>query len=121
MIAGTLTHKLDRVLILPPGHAQSVKAPRRTSSREQWMLRIGVALTAALVAVAVFALTTSGHSSRAGCVDATIPYALGGAEIFKCGQAAKAFCTSAGQPGGFTGTAGQIIATQCRKAGLRFG
>jgi hypothetical protein len=85
------------------------------------MLRIGVVLTVALVAVVVVALTSSGRSSGNGCVDVTIPYALGGAEIYKCGPAAKAFCTTSGQRGGFTGTAGQIVAIQCRKAGLRFG
>jgi hypothetical protein len=85
------------------------------------MLWIGGALTLALALVAVIAITTSGRSSGHGCVDVTIPYALGGQEFYKCGQAAKNFCRSSGQPGGFTGSAGQSIAVQCRKAGFRFG
>jgi hypothetical protein len=109
------------VLILPPGHAQEVRAQRRTGAREQLMLRVGLALMVALVAVVAVALATGGRSSHGGCVDVTIPYALGGAEIYKCGSAAKTFCTTSGQPGGFTGHAGQLIATQCRKAGLNFG
>jgi hypothetical protein len=109
------------VLILPPGHAEQVRAPLRSGVRERWMLWIGGVLTIALAAVAVVAITTSGRSSGHGCVAVTIPYALGGQQINKCGQAARSFCTSAGEPGGFTGAAGQTIAAQCRKAGLSFG
>jgi hypothetical protein len=109
------------VLILPPGHAEQVRKPLRAGVRERWMLWIGGALTLALALVAVIAITTSGRSSGNGCVDVTIPYALGGQEFYKCGNAARTFCVSSGQPGGFTGTAGQAIAVQCRKAGLRFG
>jgi hypothetical protein len=109
------------VLILPPGHAEQVRAPLRGGVRERWMLWIGGLLTVALAIVAVIAITTSGKSSRNGCVAVTIPYSLGGQQIYKCGQAARSFCTSAGQPGGFTGTAGHVVAVQCRKAGLAFG
>jgi hypothetical protein len=109
------------MLILPPGHAEQVRAPLRGGLRERWMLWIGGALTVALTVVAVIAITTSGRSSGKGCVDVTIPYALGGQEIYKCGQAARTFCISSGQPGGFTGTAGHAVQVQCRKAGLAFG
>jgi hypothetical protein len=109
------------MLILPPGHAQRVHAPRRTSVRERWMLCVGGALTIALVVVAVIAITTTGRSSHNGCVDVTIQYSLGGNEVYKCGQAAKAFCRNSGLPGGFTGAVGREVAVQCRKAGLAFG
>jgi hypothetical protein len=109
------------VLILPPGHAEQMRSPLRAGVRERWMLWTGGALTLALAVVVVIAIATTGRSSGNGCVDVTIPYALGGQEIYKCGQAARGFCTSSGQPGGFTGSAGQLIAVQCRKAGLRFG
>ena len=85
------------------------------------MLWVGGVLTLALVVVAVIAITTSGRSSGKGCVSVTIPYSLGGQEIYKCGQAARSFCVTSGRPGGFTGAAGQAVAVQCRKAGLRFG
>lgn len=85
------------------------------------MLWIGGVLSLALAVIAVIAVTTSGHSSGKGCVDVTIPYALGGQEIYKCGQAARSFCITAGRPGGYTGQAGDTIAEQCRKAGLAFG
>ena len=85
------------------------------------MLWVGLVLTVALVAVAVIAFTANGRSSHAGCVDVTISGSLGASEIYKCGQAAKTFCITSGQPGGYTGQTGRTIATQCRKAGLRFG
>jgi hypothetical protein len=109
------------VLILPPGHAEQVRAPLRAGARERWMLWVGGALTLALAIVAVIAITTSGRSSGKGCVSVTIPYSLGGQEIYKCGQAARNFCVTSGRPGGFTGAAGQAVAVQCRKAGLHFG
>jgi hypothetical protein len=109
------------VLILPPGHAEQVRAPLRGGARERWMLWVGGVLTLALVVVAVIAITTSGRSSGKGCVSVTIPYSLGGQEIYKCGQAARNFCVTSGRPGGFTGAAGQAVAVQCRKAGLHFG
>jgi hypothetical protein len=109
------------VLILPPGHAKEIRAPRRVGVRERWMLWTGGVMTAVLVVVAVIAITTTGHHSGNGCVDVTIPYSLGGDEIYKCGPAAKKFCSSSGQPGGFTGQPAHIIAAQCRKAGLVFG
>jgi hypothetical protein len=109
------------VLILPPGHAEQVRAPLRAGARERWMLWVGGALTLALAIVAVIAITTSGRSSGKGCVSVTIPYSLGGQEIYKCGQAARNFCLTSGRPGGFTGAAGQAVAVQCRKAGLHFG
>jgi hypothetical protein len=109
------------VLILPPGHAEQVRAPLRAGARERWMLWVGGALTLALAIVAVIAITTSGRSSGKGCVSVTIPYSLGGQEIYKCGQAARTFCVTSGRPGGFTGAAGQAVAVQCRKAGLHFG
>lgn len=109
------------MLILPPGHAEQMRSPLRTGVRERWMLWTGGVLTLALAVVAVIAITTTGRSSGNGCVDVTIPYALGGQEIYKCGDAARSFCVSSGQPGGFDGSTGKLIAVQCRKAGLRFG
>lgn len=105
------------MLILPPGHAQQIRAP----IRGRWMLAFGGMLTAALVIVAVIALTTTGHQTGNGCVDVTIPYGIGGQEIYDCGGAAKALCRGVDTPAGFSGTAGKAVAVECRKAGLRVG
>jgi hypothetical protein len=78
-------------------------------------------LVAALAAVVVIAVLTGGHTTGRGCVDVTIPYSLGGEELYRCGSSARALCRSAGAAGGFTGAAGHAVATQCRKAGLPVG
>jgi hypothetical protein len=109
------------MLILPPGHAQQARASRRFSVRERWMVGIGAALAAVLIAVTVIAVATKGHTSGNGCVDVTIASALGAQEFYHCGARAKSFCIQSGEPGGYTGVARREIATQCRKAGLRFG
>jgi hypothetical protein len=109
------------MLILPPGHAEQVNAPRRTGARERWMVRIGAVLTVALVVVAVIAITAKGHSSGHGCVDIVIPYSTGGQELYKCGGAARALCAEVGVRGGFRGDTAQTLAQQCRIARVRVG
>ncbi|HWE34331.1 MAG TPA: hypothetical protein VG410_12650 [Solirubrobacteraceae bacterium] len=105
------------MLILPPGHAQQVRAPLRA----RWMQLLGAAITLAVVIVAVIAITTKGHSSGNGCVDVVIAYAVGGQELYDCGAKARALCADVGTPSGFAGSAGRAVATECRKAGLRVG
>jgi hypothetical protein len=102
------------MLILPPGHAQQVRAPLRA----RWMQVLGAAITLAVVIVAVIAITFKGHSSGNGCVDVVIPYAVGGQELYECGTKARALCAGVDTAAGFGGTAGQAVAAQCRKAGL---
>jgi hypothetical protein len=109
------------MLILPPGHAQEIRAPRRFGARERWLVRLAAVVAAGLLAVAVIAVVSKGHSSGKGCVDVTIASALGAQEFYYCGQHAKSFCVQSGAPGGYTGNVRDEIAVQCRKAGLRFG
>jgi hypothetical protein len=105
------------MLIMPPGHAQQVRAPLRA----RWMQVLGAAVTLAVVIVAVIAITTKGHSSGNGCVDVVIPYSVGGQELYQCGAKARALCAGVDTANGFSGTAGQAVAAQCRKAGVRVG
>jgi hypothetical protein len=106
------------MLILPPGHAQEIRAPRRSGVRERWMVGLGALLTAALIAFAVVSITSKDHTSGHGCVAVTIPYGLGGQQIYDCGAAARALCQEVGVPGGWNGSAGHAVATECRKAGV---
>jgi hypothetical protein len=76
---------------------------------------------AALVIAVVIAVVTAGHTSGGGCIDVTIPYSVGGQTFYKCGAAARAMCGSVDTPSGFTGGAGQAVAVECRKAGLKVG
>jgi hypothetical protein len=110
-----------RVLILPPGHAQTVRL-RRLTAREKWMVR-GVAGAVALitVAVVVIALATAGRTSARGCINATIPGPVGAEEVHQCGAGARETCATVFTPGAYTKQAAMVVAEACRKAGLPAG
>lgn len=109
------------MLILPPGHAQTVVVQRRFTKREKWMVGSVLATVAALILVVVISIATAGHTTGNGCVDVNIPYSTGGQEFYECGARARAMCAAVGAPGGYTGAAGRAVATECRKAGLGVG
>jgi hypothetical protein len=109
------------VLILPPGHAQTVLIARRFTKREKWMVGGVLGVVLALAVVVLIAVSSGGRATGNGCVDVTVPYSLGGQELYACGARAKSMCRSVGAPGGFTGAAARDVATQCRKAGLPVG
>jgi|SRR5579884_157677 len=109
------------MLILPPGHAEALRVPRRLSRRERRILAgIGAAL-ALLVLIVVIALLSAGRTSANGCIYVTIPAATGAQEINQCGAAARSTCASAEAPGAFSPQSAAAIAAACRKAGLAVG
>jgi hypothetical protein len=109
------------VLILPPGHAESVRVRRPLAAREKRIIAGFVAALAALAIVLAVSLGSSGTSSANGCIYATIPAATGAQQISQCGSAARDTCASAGASGAFTPQAARVIDGQCRKAGLPVG
>ncbi len=110
------------MLILPPDRAETLRATRRLSTREQWMIR-GVAIVVAVIAVVVVvaSLASSSPSSSRGCIYVTVPAATGTQEIYHCGQVARSICASVEAPGAYTKQSAQTIASACRKAGLPVG
>ena len=106
---------------MPPDHARALLAPRRLRAREKWILGAVSGALAALVVVVVISLSTGGHASGNGCVDVSLPYSTGGAEIYRCGASARTMCRAVGANPGYTGAAGSAVAAQCRKAGLPVG
>jgi hypothetical protein len=109
------------VLILPPGHSQTLAIRSRLSSRERWLIRGILAVVAALAVAVGVSLATSGHSTGNGCIDVNIPYSIGGQEVYRCGAAARRVCAAVGSPNGFTGSAGRAVAAECRKVSLPVG
>lgn len=109
------------MLILPPGHAHDLRASRRLTSREKWILRSVGLLVAALAAAVAIAVLSGGHASGNGCIDVTVPYSIGGQEFYKCGAPARAMCAEVGAANGFTGAPGRAVAAACRKANLPVG
>jgi hypothetical protein len=109
------------MLILPPGHAETLRQSRTIRPRERMMIG-GVLGVIALLAVAVvISFTTSGHKSGHGCISVGLAYSTGGAQIYRCGAAARQMCAGAGHPGGTVGAAARTVSTECRKAGLPVG
>jgi hypothetical protein len=109
------------VLILPPGHAESIRVSRRLSRREKRLLAVVVTALAVLVAMVVIAVSSGGQSSARGCIYVTIPAPTGAQEISQCGAAARSTCATAGAPGAFSRQAAGVVASECRKAGLPVG
>lgn len=110
------------MLILPPGHAQSVRAPHAISSREKAMIGGVGAVLAALAVVLVIGLSIADRQSGHGCISVGLAYSTGGAQIYRCGAGARAMCSDvrrgAGAP---TGATARSLRIECRKAGLRVG
>jgi hypothetical protein len=109
------------VLIIPPGHAETLRTRRHLSKREIWMLGGVLSTVAALAVVLVISFAASGPSSKSGCIYATIPAATGAEQIHQCGATAKSTCATAQSPGAFSAQAAQAIASACRKSGLPVG
>lgn len=109
------------MLILPPGHAQSIGQRRALSSREKWMIGSVLGVLAVLVAAVAISIGTAGKTSGHGCVSISLAYSTGGTQTYRCGAAARALCDGVGRPGGLTGQPAQTVAAACRKAGLPVG
>ncbi len=108
-------------MILPSGHAEAIKQRRTMSGREKWMIGGVLGLVAALAVVLVVSFATAGHKSGHGCVSVGLAYSTGGAQVYRCGGAARQLCQSVNQPGGTTGGAARSLTIECRKAGLPVG
>jgi hypothetical protein len=109
------------VLILPPGHAEAVAAPRRLTTREKRLIAGVLAVVAAIAVAFIISLSIGGQTSANGCIHLTIAGAVGAEEIDDCGAAARSICQSAEAPGAFAPQAAASIAAECRKAGLPVG
>jgi hypothetical protein len=108
-------------VILPPGHAEQVTAPRGLTRREKRLIGAVLAALAALLLVLVISISSGGPSSGHGCIYATIPGPVGAEQISQCGGQARQTCQSVRAPGSFTAQAERVLETECRKAGLPVG
>jgi hypothetical protein len=109
------------VLILPPGHAQSVSGRAATTRREQLILRGVLFGVLALALVVIVSLASGSSTARRGCIDVTIASSLGGQPIAGCGARARSLCRQVNVRGGFTAVAGAAVAAACRRSGLAVG
>jgi hypothetical protein len=109
------------VLILPPGHADTLHPRWHLSAREKWMIGGVLGVVAALAVVLVISFASSSPSSTSGCIYATIPADTGAEQVHQCGATARSTCATVLTPGAFAPQAAQAIASECRKAGLSVG
>jgi hypothetical protein len=109
------------MLILPPGHARTLRQPRAVRAREKWMIGGAAAVLAALAIVIGISLSKATPASGHGCVSVGLSYSTGGEQVYHCGAAARAMCSGVGHAGGTTGVSARAVARECRKAGLPVG
>lgn len=110
------------MLILPPGHAETLHRPRyRLNLRERWIIGGVLAAVVALTVAIVVSIGTAEHKTAGGCVDVKFPTTIGGAELYRCGAQARELCASVGSTARANDVEGKAIAAQCRKAGLPVG
>jgi uncharacterized membrane protein len=107
-------------MILPPGHAQQIRKPYPFRKREKAMIGGVLATLAVIVVVLVISVATADKKSGHGCISVSLGYSIGGNTFNACGQKARDFCAGAHRQG-LTGAAGQVVARECRKAGLAVG
>ena len=105
-----------RPLLIMPSETATL---RRLSKREKWMVGGVLGMVAVIAAFLVISFTSSGPTSRNGCIYATVPGAVGAQQIHECGATARATCQSVHVA--YTPQAAQTIAVACRKAGLPVG
>jgi hypothetical protein len=82
------------------------------------MIASVLALVAAVVVALAISLLSGSPTSGRGCIRVTVQYVTGGTQLNRCGAEARAVCSSVGVPGGYNGSLGQAVASECRKAGL---
>jgi hypothetical protein len=105
-------------MIMPPGHAEAVRARRSVTRRERRLIGGAIGVVIALVAALAISLSTTGPTSGGGCIYLTIAAATGAQQIHQCGPTARATCGSATILGSFANQAGPGLIAACRKAGL---
>jgi hypothetical protein len=109
------------MLILPPGHGQSIASPRRLQRRERWFVGSAALVVAILAIAVVVSFATGGSRAGKGCIDVTVASSLGGQPVTGCGAKARAICSAVDTPAGYSGNAGALIAERCRALHLAVG
>lgn len=105
-------------MVLTPGFYQQTQKPRQRSRRERWVLAVGGLLTALVVAVTLYSLTSHDAKSGNGCLNFTYAMVMGGEQYHACGAQAKKVCASPPKLGGLANGFTQRLHDACREAGI---
>ena len=109
------------MLILPPGHAQTIGTARKFTIREKWILGSVLATVAGLALIVVIAIASTEQTSTRNCINVTAPSFIGAEQISGCGAQAREICNAAADQGKYNQALAQTIAAECRKVGIPVG
>jgi hypothetical protein len=102
---------------LPPGHYAQVTAPRRRArGRDRLLVGGGLAMIAAIAVAVVISFASVQRQSRHGCIDVSAATVIGGSELYRCGETARALCAQTRSRSSVAFT--QALDAACRRAGL---
>jgi hypothetical protein len=104
-----------------PGHFQHATRRRYRSRREQLAVRIAAVVTLVLVGLVAFSLTNHQRTTGHGCIDFSYSTMIGGAEMYKCGTAARNLCATPPSKKSIDGDYQTELYAACRKAGIPIG
>jgi hypothetical protein len=112
-------------MVYAPGHFQQTSRQggrrRYRSQRERIAVRAMAAIALMLLGLVLYSLTNHQRQTANGCIDFNYTTMIGGAEMYKCGSAARTVCaTPAGGASIDTDFQTSLYAA-CRKAGLPVG
>ena len=105
-------------MVYAPGHFRQVAQRRERSRRERLSVRIAGLLTIVIAGLVVFSITTHQKRTGHGCIDFNYTTMIGGAEMYRCGAAARRLCVTP-RSGRNIDTDFQVeLYRACLKAGL---
>ncbi|HUO73852.1 MAG TPA: hypothetical protein VMU39_23975 [Solirubrobacteraceae bacterium] len=109
------------MLILPPGHSQTLRSSRAITTREKWIVGSVLGCLTVLALIVVIAIASSEQKSTRTCINVTAPSFIGAEQVRGCGAQAREICRSAAQQGTYNQALAATIAAECRKVGLPVG
>jgi hypothetical protein len=107
-------------VVLTPGFYQQTHQPRKRGRRERWVIGLGGAVVAIVIAVTIFSLTSSDPKNGHGCLGFTYPIVMGGEQFHACGAQAKKYCASPPKLGGLANGLTARLRVACRESGIAF-
>jgi hypothetical protein len=105
-------------MVFAPGHYQEITQPRQRRPLERVSVRLFALVTLIVLGLVVFSLTTHQKQSGHGCVDFNYTTMIGGAEMYKCGSAAKTLCATPRSRASIDSDFQTALYPACRKAGI---
>jgi hypothetical protein len=103
------------------GHYQRVNTPlRKLTSREKWVVLIGLLVIVVALLALVFVPPSTEHpfvQSRRGCIEVGVAGRVGSEPVIGCGQKAVAICRRAAE---FEDARAETITNACEEQGIRY-